>query len=122
MIWLAIWIAGAIGATCRYLVDHVVSASVAGASGWGTWTVNVTGSLLVGAIAGVAASTGGGPGWRVVAAGGFCGGYTTFSTWMYEVAKMAEERAWWSVAVHLASLAVGVTAVAVGWWLASLVR
>ena len=116
MIWLAIWIAGALGAACRYLVDSAISASPVGMSGWGTWTVNVSGSLLVGLFAGAAAHGGGEPAWRSVAAGGFCGAYTTFSTWMYETVKMAEERAWRSVAVHLASLVVGVAAVAVGWW------
>lgn len=118
MIWGAIWIAGALGSVCRYLVDYAVSASPAGRWGWGTWTVNVTGSLLIGLVAGAAAHGGGDPAWRSVAAGGFCGGYTTFSTWMFEIVKMAEERAWASVAVHLASLVVGVAAVAVGWWAA----
>lgn len=120
MIWLAIWVAGCVGATCRYVVDYAVSTS-SGASGWGTWTVNVSGALLIGVVAGLWTGSGEAASWRAVAAGGFCGGYTTFSTWMYEVLGMAEDRAWWSVVAHLASLVVGVAAVTAGWWLATFV-
>jgi CrcB protein len=121
VIWLAVFVAGGLGAACRYVVDYAVTARAAGAFSWGTWTVNVSGSLLLGIIAGLAARSGGSPPWRLVAAGGFCGAYTTFSTWMYETVRDAEEGSWQFVLLHLLSLAVGVTAIAAGWWLTTLV-
>jgi CrcB protein len=120
VIWLAVFVAGGLGAACRYVVDFAVSARVTGAFSWGTWTVNVSGSLLLGAVAGLAAQSGSAPRWRLVAAGGFCGAYTTFSTWMYETVRLAEEGSWLLVLLHLISLAAGVAAIAVGWWLTTL--
>jgi CrcB protein len=58
----------------------------------------------------------------LVAAGGFCGAYTTFSTWMYETVRLAEDGSWLRVLLHLLSLAAGVAAIAAGWWLATLIR
>lgn len=121
MIWLALFVAGGLGAACRYVVDHAVNARAVSAFGWGTWTVNVSGSLLLGVIAGLAAGSGVTPAWRMVAASGFCGAYTTFSTWMYETVGLAEAGAWLQVVLHLLSLAVGVAAIVAGWWLAMLI-
>ena len=56
---------------------------VGGAFPWGTWTVNMTGSLLLGLLAGVTVHTAHAQ-WQVAATGGFCGAYTTSSTLMYE--------------------------------------
>jgi CrcB protein len=119
MTWLALFLAGGLGAASRYIVDYAVTARTASAFGWGTWIVNVSGSLVLGVIAGLAARSGGTPPWRLVAAGGFCGAYTTFSTWMYETVRGAEDGAWLPVVLHLLSLAVGVAAIAAGWWLAA---
>jgi len=82
---------------------------------WGTWTVNVVGSLVLGVVAAA------GPDWVVTLAGtGFCGALTTFSTFGYETVRLAEEgettTAVWNVA---ASLVVGLAAAALGWWLGS---
>ena len=105
------------GAACRYIVDYLVSARLVGAFPWGTWTVNITGSLLLGAIAGTAARSGQPQLWQVAATSGICGAYTTFSTFMYET--LIERRAWWDAIWNLTSLLAGVEAAAAGWLLAT---
>ena len=86
MIWVAIAVAGGLGAVARYLLDRWVSARVASALPWGTWVVNVTGSFLAGVVAGLSTSGLVDVEMQTVVAGGFLGAYTTFSTAMFQAA------------------------------------
>lgn len=93
MIWLAIAVAGGLGAAARFLVDAFVTARLPSPAPWGTAIVNVSGSFAAGLVAGSVA-TGGmtGPN-AVIVAGGFLGAYTTFSTAMVQAAQQwADER------------------------------
>jgi CrcB protein len=117
--WLAVAVGGAAGAVCRYLVDFVVTQRLSGVFPWGTWTVNITGSLLVGFVAGLTANASQPGLWQVAASAGFCGAYTTFSTFVYETLQLAERRAWWEALWNLASLVFGVAAAAGGWLVAT---
>lgn len=112
---LLVLLGGAVGAPARYLTDQAVQRRHGTAMPWGTWTVNVSGSLALGVV--VAA----GPGWLVTLAGtGFCGALTTFSTFGYETVRLAEEgelsSAVWNA---VGSLTAGLAAAALGWWLGS---
>ncbi len=88
---------GGLGAAARFLVDGVVTAALAGrgagrpGAGFplGTLVVNVSGSLLIGIVAGAVTYLAAGEPWRLVLATGFCGGYTTFSTAMVETMRLA---------------------------------
>ena len=87
MIWLAIAVAGGLGAAARFLVDSLVTARIPSSAPWGTATVNVSGSFAAGLVAGgVATGVLAGP-TGVVIAGGFLGAYTTFSTAMLQAAE-----------------------------------
>lgn len=119
MTWLVIAISGATGAVCRYVLDFVITQRVRGVFPWGTWTVNVAGSLLVGVVAGLSANAGHPTWWQVAAGAGFCGAFTTFSTFMFETLQLAERRAYRAALWNLASLLFGVAAAAAGWWLAT---
>ena len=112
---LLVLLGGALGAATRYLTDVTVQRAHGTEFPWGTWTVNVAGSFVLGVVA---AS---GPGWVVTLAGtGFCGALTTFSTFGYETVRLAEEgRSSLAAANVAASLAAGLTAAALGWWLGS---
>lgn len=120
MTWLAIVVGGAAGAACRYVVDFVVSQRSGGVFPWGTWTVNIVGSLLLGLLVGAAADHGAPRLWQVAASTGFCGSFTTFSTFMYETVQLVERRARWEAAWNLASQVVGVVVAGCGWLLARL--
>lgn len=120
MTYLAIAIGGAAGAVCRYVVDFAVSQRTTGAFPWGTWLVNVTGSLLLGAIAGLTVESERAL-WQVGVTSGFCGAYTTFSTYMHETVQLIDRRAWWEAAWNLTALAVGVAAAGLGWALAMVI-
>jgi CrcB protein len=79
--WLLVALGGGAGAAARF----GVSQALAGRDGfpWATFAINVAGSLLLGILMGAFPS---GDAWRVRAllAAGFCGGFTTFSTFSYE--------------------------------------
>lgn len=125
---------GALGALTRYLVDLGVASRGISRVPFGTLVVNVTGSLglgiLVGAIGasgavgaggavgavGVAGAAGGGTEWLVaLAGGGFLAAYTTFSTWMFEVVRLAQRGAHRAAAFHvLGTVVPGVAAAALG--------
>jgi CrcB protein len=108
---------GAVGAPTRYLTDVAVQRLHRGAFPWGTWTVNVVGSFVLGLVAAAA------PTWAVTLLGtGFCGALTTFSTFGYETLRLAEEGETTSAFANVAaSLGVGLAAAALGWWLGGLV-
>lgn len=115
MTWLAVAVAGAAGAVCRYTLDFAITARTSGQMPWGTWAVNVSGSFLAGVLAGLVAHQGLSDHVRVVAAGGFAGAYTTFSTLMYETLRLFEDGERVRALCNVGSIAVGVVAAALGW-------
>lgn len=119
---LLVLLGGAIGAPARYLTDLYVREWTGADFPWGTMAVNAVGSLVLGLLAGAAAS-GVLPGWVLTLAGtGFCGALTTFSTFSYETVRLAEDGRWRSAALNVVgSLAVGTAAVSLGWLIGSLI-
>lgn len=91
--WVAFIAAGAVGAAVRYLVDGFVGDRTEGAFPWGTFLINATGSLLLGLLTGLSLYHGFPNTPRVVLGTGFCGAYTTFSTFTFETARLLEEGA-----------------------------
>ena len=88
---VGVTVAGAVGAPARYLLDRAVERVVGRTLfPWGTFVVNVTGSLLLGLVTGAALYHGfhGAP--KTWLATGFCGAYTTFSTFTFETIGLAE--------------------------------
>lgn len=77
---------GAVGSALRYLVWRAVGTS--GGFPWATVLVNVTGSFMLGLLAGVYAGRVG-PTMRLAVFFGFLGGYTTFSTFTAETVVLA---------------------------------
>jgi fluoride exporter len=92
MLLLGIAIAGAIGAVARYQVDASVVRYVPNGLPVGTLAINVSGSFVLGLITGLALYHGLPNTPRVIMGTGFCGAYTTFSTFAYEVVRLADER------------------------------
>ncbi len=109
--WLGVALLGGVGASARFLLDSLVSARARGDFPLGTLVVNASGSLLLGLLAGLTVT-----GDALVLAGtATLGSYTTFSTWMFETQRLAEDaRPRLAVVNVLLSLFVGVGAAALG--------
>ena len=112
------------GGGMRYLVALLCSkmsesANVPhGAFPWGTFAVNVAGCLLIGFLSGMAATDYLPPRWKMVLITGFCGGFTTFSTFMNENYLLAKDHLLMLAIYTLASLALGMAALVVGYKMA----
>ena len=85
--------AGGGGAVARFLLDRAVVDRTRGVFPWGTLVINVTGSLLLGLITGLAFHHGLSKSAKIVLGTGFCGAYTTFSTFTFETMRLIEEGA-----------------------------
>lgn len=108
---------GAAGSVARYLLSKAVQDTAASAFPWGTMAVNVAGCLLIGLLYGLAASDGArlGADMKLMLTVGFCGGFTTFSTFANESLTLAKTGdALLSAAYIGSSVALGIIAVAAG--------
>lgn len=126
MVLLVIALAGAIGAPLRFIVTGFVTQRLGAAFPWGsafpwgTLVVNVSGSLLLGFVTGVALYHGFPDVPEAFLATGFCGAYTTFSTFGYETVRLWEDSAGRLAAANaLGSVVAGLAAAVGGLGLAS---
>jgi CrcB protein len=117
---LAIFAGGGFGAVLRYALSVLLDQRFPGIFPWGTFAVNMAGCLLIGALATLADERALlSPGLRFALITGVPGGFTTYSTFGLETWRLIEEgRVLVSVAYSLGSLGTGVTAVALGVYLA----
>lgn len=83
-ILFAIGLGSFIGGVSRYLISGLVQAKTAGTFPFGTFTVNITGCLLIGIVYGFADKGQMSTDWRLFLATGILGGFTTFSAFSYE--------------------------------------
>ncbi len=110
-VWIAVAGLGAVGALARLLVEDLVSSKLPFAWPAGTLVVNLTGTFMLGLIAGLALTGNA----LVLASGATIGAYTTFSTWMLETHSLGEDdRRPAAIANVLVSVLLGLTAVALG--------
>jgi CrcB protein len=112
-------VAGAIGAPARFLLDAVIQQRAGDPERtgfpWGIFVVNASGSLLLGLLTGAALYHGfhGAP--KTWLATGFCGAYTTFSTFTFETLRLVEEgQSAAALANVVASALAGTIAAAIG--------
>ena len=121
MLILGLALAGAVGAPARYLVDAYLLRRTRGGFPLGTLVVNVSGSLVLGFITGLALYHAFPATPKTILGTGFCGAYTTFSTFAYETVRLVEARRLTSARAYLvASLILPAFAAAAGWALAAL--
>jgi CrcB protein len=112
---LLVAVGGAVGAPLRYVTELVVSSLHDSVFPWGTWVVNVVGSLVLGVVAGLV--TAGAPSWLGTLIGtGICGALTTFSSFGYETVRLAEDGAVGAATLHVVgSLAAGLLVCVAGY-------
>ena len=113
---LAVSAGGALGAIARYQVGLWMASRAGTVFPWGTLLINVSGSFLLALyLALVTERFAGRATTRLFVATGFCGAYTTFSTFVYEAISLAQHGAIAAAALYVGgSLVLGLLAVALG--------
>ncbi len=104
---LLIALFGAIGTLARYGLQGVVQVRTGGTFPYGTLLVNLTGCFFLGLVAQFTMNRMViSPDWRIAIAVGFFGGYTTFSSFGWETAKMMEDGEWARASAYVAASVV----------------
>lgn len=115
---LLVALGAAVGAPLRYLIDRAVQSRHGSLFPWGTFTVNMVGSMVLGFLAGLPAHGA----LSALVGIGFCGALTTYSTFSYETLRLVQDGArWYAAANVIASVAAGLAAAYCGLGLARLV-
>lgn len=118
---LTIWVglAAALGAVARYVLDLAVQRRHERTFPFGTLVINVLGSFVLGLFTGLALHHGLGTRTTAIVGVGLCGGFTTFSTWMWESLALSESGAYAEAAANVVgSLVLGLVAAGAGLGLA----
>jgi CrcB protein len=111
LLWTAVTLIGGAGSVARFLADGLVSSAADRDFPFGTLAVNISGSVILGLLTGLSLSHD----QALLAGTAAVGSYTTFSTWMLETQRMAEERKGGAVIANIVvSLVLGVAAAALG--------
>lgn len=115
---LLVFIGGGFGSTLRYVIGKYMNSTETGIP-WGTFTANIIGSLLIGLILGLAVKNDTlSSNQTLLLATGFCGGFTTFSTFAYENHVLLKAGDFTSFALYtIGSFVVGFLAVFLGLFL-----
>lgn len=122
LVFTCLVLAGGLGAACRLTLDGVVRERVSQRMPWGTVSINISGSFLLGLAAGLAASGLLSPTLYPVVGAGFLGGYTTFSTASFETVRLLQEGRWRSGLINgFGVLVACVAAAGGGLWVGGLV-
>jgi CrcB protein len=110
-VWVGVAALGSMGALGRFLLDGWISARGARGLPVGTLAVNLSGALALGIVTGIALT-----GSALVLVGSAAiGSYTTFSTWIFETHRLAEDGRGRDAAANvLASVVLGLAAAALG--------
>lgn len=110
-VWIGVAGLGGAGAVARFVLDALISTRWDGDLPLGTLLVNLSGAFGLGLLSGLnlAGNT------LLLAGGATIGAYTTFSTWMLETHRLAEDRERRLAATNIVlSLAAGLAAAALG--------
>jgi len=109
-------VGGFFGAIARYGIDSFVSRATGGSFPFGTLVVNVSGALVLGILYAMTVERAALPAEiRAPVMIGFIGAYTTFSTWMLETWRLAEDGAMLAAAVNIGgSVVLGLAAMFAG--------
>lgn len=115
MNWLLVILGASIGAPLRYLTDRIIQAKHDTLFPWGTFTANLTGCLILGALTGAVAAGAASSPTQLLIGTGLCGALTTYSTFSYETLRLAQAGARLFAAVNvIASVIAGLGAVVTG--------
>lgn len=107
---------GFAGSVARFLSQQFISRHYPSSFPWGTLLVNVTGCFIIGLIYAISEKgTLMSPEWRLLLATGFCGGFTTFSSFAYEnIVLLREGDLFYTLMYTAASMILGFLAAYLG--------
>ena len=109
-----VFLGGGLGSVSRYFVGILMS-RIASNFPWATFSVNILGCFLIGVILAFAEKYRVNAKWVLLLATGFCGGFTTFSSFAYENQMMLRTHGYfYSIVYLLSSIVIGVMAVFLG--------
>lgn len=117
--FIAVGIGGAFGSMARYGVSYIMSKFISHPFPFATFTINVLGCLLIGILAGLGQRNEWmqGYGWLLLASG-FCGGFTTFSTFALENINLLQKDQFIVPILYIAfSVIIGLLLCRIGIWL-----
>ena len=110
-VWLGVACLGSCGALARFVVGRAAHAYLHTLTAVGTFIVNISGALALGFLVGVGLTGNA----LVLAGAATLGSYTTFSTWMLESERFADDGNLHAAALNIgASVVAGISAVALG--------
>lgn len=106
---------GFVGSSLRYLLSRYIESNWLSSFPYGTFGVNIMGCLIIGIIYGLTAKNLASGEARLLLATGFCGGFTTFSSFSYEFQSLLQDgQLWYAFLYSFGSLLVGLLAVWIG--------
>ena len=115
MIVLLLGLAGGAGAVSRFVVDGIIRSKFRTVLPWATISINISGSFLLGLLAGFVLGGALPAEAQLIAGTGFLGGYTTFSTANVETVRLIQDRRPGMALINaLGTLAATVPAAAAG--------
>ncbi len=109
---------GALGSALRYIATKQVDQKLNSLFPYGTFAVNIIGSFILGLVYTLALrKIGLTENWRLFLGAGFCGGFTTFSTFAWENFNLIDQKFLGTSLLYiLVSIVVGLVAVVAGAW------
>jgi CrcB protein len=112
---LLIGVGGFAGSVGRYLLSRLVELRVFTSFPLGTFAVNIIGCFIIGLLYGLTIKGTATPEMRFLLATGFCGGFTTFSSFSMESLTLLQDGQLWFAFLYIAgSLLAGLAAVWIG--------
>jgi CrcB protein len=117
LVWAAVVVIGGAGSVLRFGVDRWVASRSGRDFPFGTLVINLSGAVILGLLTGLTLSRD----QALLAGTAAVGSYTTFSTWMFETERLAQDRELGRAGANIvASLVLGVAAAALGRWIGGL--
>ena len=123
MAFAALALGGALGGACRYLATRILDRHLGTRFPWGTLVVNVSGAFAAGLVAGLLAQGSDGRMLELLLLAGFCGSYTTVSSWSLQTLALVQREYYLRAITNLLiTTLLGLIAIAAGLYLARLVE
>jgi CrcB protein len=115
MVWLLIFVGGGVGSLCRYALGGLIQSRAHAGFPVGTLIVNVLGCVIIGVLARQMLNMQSDVMQRAALITGFCGGFTTFSTFSYETVGLITGGEWGKAALYVfASVGACLVGTAIG--------